>query len=81
MNHRKMKLPRQRRMWARSERGVEKCAANESCAVCAVRKTCACIRSDSFPAGPLFAGPLLYPRGGEPTMETAAEPRKEVFVC
>ncbi len=55
-------------MWACSERGVEKCGANES-------------RSDSFPAGPLFAGPLLYPRGGEPTMETAAEPRKEVFVC
>lgn len=24
---------------------------------------------------------LLYPCGGEPTMETAAEPRKEVFVC
>lgn len=49
-------------MWARSERGVEKCAANE------VRAALALLL-------------LLYPRGGEPTMETAAEPRKEVFVC
>ena len=30
MKNRKMKHPRQRRMWARTKRGEEKCAVNEA---------------------------------------------------
>lgn len=80
-------------MWARSERAGKKFVANEFCSDSSLQdsmrlrphRLCTagqCAANEVRAArAPLFAGPLLYPRGGEPTMETAAEPRKEVFVC
>lgn len=77
-------------MWARSERAGKKFVANEFCSDSSLQdsmrlrphRLCTagqCAANEVRAALALFS--LLYPRGGEPTMETAAEPRKEVFVC
>lgn len=77
-------------MWARSERAGKKFVANEFCSDSSLQDSMRLRPHRLCTAGQCAANEvraalalllLLYPCGGEPTMETAAEPRKEVFVC